>query len=203
MPCSLIYQSTCDCRMNAYFTFPIDCFPLFYSSCLCQKHFFSFFPFYIDKMQKYVPARAGDKLEPWNYFFSCWGEKGSSVSLADIPLNLIHYCMVTLLLRHARNWATCGALKHPDRGQFHHLSMMKCESSSRMVAFSKPGLHCKLAFTAIYFAMFVRRLWAEIVKIKFWLDSFPQNKHDRLQIQYAVLIQQSLIWCRFYKQSLC
>lgn len=59
----------------------------------------------------------GDKLEPWNYSFSCWEEKESSVSLADIPLNLIHYCVVTLLSPRAANWASCGALKYPDGGQ--------------------------------------------------------------------------------------
>lgn len=30
-------------------------------------------------------------------------------SLADIPLNLIHYCVATLLWLHAGNWATAAA----------------------------------------------------------------------------------------------
>lgn len=44
-------------------------------------------------------------------------ERESLVSLADIPLNLIHYCVVTLLSPHAGNWASCRALKYPDGGQ--------------------------------------------------------------------------------------
>lgn len=103
--------------------------PNFYPSCLWQQNN----PpppsilYLLDETQKYVPARAGggDKLEPWNYSFSCWEEKESSVSLADIPLNLIHYCVVTLLSLHAVNWASCGALKYPDGGQDSQHSMQK------------------------------------------------------------------------------
>lgn len=35
--------------------------------------------------------------------------QGGGVSPADIPLNLIHYCVATLLWLHAGNWATAAA----------------------------------------------------------------------------------------------
>lgn len=38
-----------------------------------------------------------------------WGGGWAGSSLADIPLNLIHYCVATLLWLHAGNWATAAA----------------------------------------------------------------------------------------------
>ncbi len=97
-----------------------------------------------------MPARAGrDKLEPWNYSFSCWEEKESSVSLADIPLNVIHYCVVTLLSSQAGNWASCRALKYPDGGQDSQHSIKKYESSPTGEAFSRPQSELQIAFTTI------------------------------------------------------
>ena len=92
------------------------------------------------KRKKYVPVKAErDKLKPWNYSFSCWEEKESSVSLADIPLNLIHYCVVTLLSPHAGNWASCRALKYPDGRWYNQQTMIKYESSAPTgVALSSP-----------------------------------------------------------------
>lgn len=102
--------------------------PNFYPSCLWQQNNpppLYFISFRWNAKICASKGRGGDKLEPWNYSFSCWEEKESSVSLADIPLNLIHYCVVTLLSLHAVNWASCGALKYPDGGQDSQHSMQK------------------------------------------------------------------------------
>lgn len=103
-------------------------------------------------MPKYVQVRAErDKLEAWNHSFSCWEEKESSVSLDDIPLNLIHYCVVMLLSPHAGNWASCGALKYPDRGRDKQHSMIKYDwiEVNCCSYFPGLGLNCKLPVQCI------------------------------------------------------
>lgn len=156
-PCSICNQSTYSMslqkkkkreRNQCIFYIFNRFFHLFFFSFLCLWHNFFIFP--LDEMQKYVRARAGeDKLEPWSYSFSCWGEKESSVSLADNPLNLIHYCVVTLLSPHARKWASCGALKPLHRGQFQPTQCNKIWIKLELGIFFQSQLELQIASATI------------------------------------------------------
>lgn len=68
--------------------------------------------------QKYIWQRAnGRQIGPMKVFLFMVVEGGGvgvmvvggGSSLTDIPLNLIHYCVATLLWLHAGNWATAAA----------------------------------------------------------------------------------------------
>lgn len=136
-----------------------------------------------------MPARAWkDKLEAWNYSFSCWEEKESSVSLADIPLNLMHYCVVTLLSPHAGKWASCRALIYPDGGRDGQHEKNKNWYSF----FPASSFNCKLTlppFSPYLWTNCERKLWKQIVS-RDWVQPEPSPWGS-----YTLKSASSIKWC--------
>lgn len=93
--------------------------PLAHHHIICillHPSLFFFFHYFVGiERQKYIWQRAnGRQIGPMKVFLFMvvvggWGWGWGGSSLADTPLNLIHYCVATLLWLHAGNWATAAA----------------------------------------------------------------------------------------------